>query len=209
MFRLCSMLAVCAVCATSQTRPMVLEQGRYEIKSGAPVPISASSDTVDFLLKATKVSVVPAVGLVVGPNRAGNQVMIAASLHAKPGEYSVTLSATSATGEQRQAAMDIVVSPRASVPSSATRPPVVLLNGWETGYTNACPVSTDSTDTFGNLAQYLESDGVPVVYFFDNCAEGADQTLEVLASDLATFLGTITYDNGAQVSQIDVVAHSI
>ena len=203
------MLAVCAVCATAQTRPMALEQARYEIKSGAPVPLSASSDTVDFLLKATKVSVVPAVGLVVGPNRAGNQVMIAASLHTKPGEYSVTLSATSATGEQRQAAMDIVVSPRASVPSSATRPPVVLLNGWETGYVNACPVSSDSTETFGNLAQYLTADGVPVVYFFDNCAEDPNQPIEVLANDLATFLGTIKYDTGAQVTQIDLVGFSL
>ena len=184
---------------------MALEQTRYEIKSGAPVPLSASSDTVDFLVKATKVSVVPAVGLVVGPNRAGNQAMLAASLHAKPGEYSVTLSATSATGEQRQAAMDVVVSPRASVPSSATRPPVVLLNGWETGYVNSCPVSSDSTETFGNLAQYLTADGVPVVYFFDNCAEDPNQPIEVLANDLATFLGTIKYDTGAQVTQIDLV----
>jgi uncharacterized protein (TIGR03437 family) len=209
MFRLLAALTGCAVCAIAQIKPMALEQSKYEIKAGAPIPLSASSDTVDFLLKATKLSVVPAVGLVVGPNRAGDQMMLAASLTTKPGEYKVAVTATSAAGEQRQAAMDIVVSPHATVPSNATRPPVVLLNGWETGYTNACPVSADSTETFGNLAQYLESDGVPVVYFFDNCAEGPDQTLEVLANDLATFLGTITYDNGAQVSQIDLVAHSI
>jgi uncharacterized protein (TIGR03437 family) len=201
MLRLLAALAVCAVCAIAQPK--------YEIKAGAPVPLAESSDTVDFILKATKLSVVPAVGITAGPNRAGNQVMLAASLLAKPGEYAVTLTATSAAGEQRRATMDVVVKPRATVPSNATRPPVVLLNGWETGYTNACPVSADSTDTFGNLAQYLESDGVPVVYFFDNCAEGPNQTLEVLANDLAAFLGTITYDSGAQVTQIDLVAHSI
>jgi uncharacterized protein (TIGR03437 family) len=188
---------------------MALNQAKYEIQAGAPVPLSASSDTVDFVLKATKVSVTPAVGLVVGPNRAGNQVMVAASVRAKPGEYAVTLSATSATGEQRQAALDVVVKPRVSVPSNATRAPVVLLNGWETLYTNACPVSTDSTETFGNLAQYLTSDGVPVVYFFDNCAEDPNQPIENLAQDLATFLGTIKYDNGSQVPQIDLVAFSL
>jgi uncharacterized protein (TIGR03437 family) len=207
--RLFAILAACAVCATAQTKPMALNQAKYEIQAGAPVPLSASSDTVDFVLKATKVSVIPAIGLVVGPDRAGNQVMVAASVRAKPGEYAVTLSATSATGEQRQAAMDIVVKPRVTVPSNATRAPVVLLNGWETLYTNACPVSTDSTETFGNLAQYLTSDGVPVVYFFDNCAEDPNQPIENLAQDLATFLGTIKYDNGSQVPQIDLVAFSL
>jgi len=209
MFRLLTPLAICTICATAQTRPMALEQARYEIEAGAPVPLSAPGDTVDFLLKAAKLSVLPTVGLVAGPNRTGDRVMLAASLRTQPGEYAVTLSATSATGEQWQAAMDIVVSPRATVPSNSTRPPVVLLNGWETGYVNACPVSSDSTGTFGNLAQYLVSDGVPVVYFFDNCAEDPDQPIEVLANDLATFLDTIKYDNGAQVTQIDLVAHSL
>src|SRR5271167_5034163 len=101
MFRLLTTLALCTIRATAQPTPMALKQARYEIQSGAPSPLSASSDTLEFLLKATKLTVVPAVGLVVGPNRAGNQVMIAASLRSKPGEYSVTLSATSATGEQR------------------------------------------------------------------------------------------------------------
>jgi len=119
------------------------------------------------------------------------------------------LNASVDGGEQRQTAINVVVTPRASVPSNSARPPVVLLNGWQTGYVNSCPISTDSTATFGNLEQYLRSDGVPQVYFFDNCKEDANQTLETLAADLATFLSTITYDNGAQVAQIDLVAHSI
>jgi len=207
--RLFVTLTACAIGAAAQTKPMALNQAKYEIQPGAPVPLSASSDTVDFVLKATKFSVVPAVGLVVGPNRAGNQVMLAASVRATPGEYKVTLSATSATGEQRQAAMDVVVKPRVTVPSNATRAPVVLLNGWETLYTNTCPISTGSTETFGNLEQYLTSDGVPAVYFFDNCAEDLNQPIENLAQDLATFLGTIKYDNGSQVPQIDLVAFSL
>jgi uncharacterized protein (TIGR03437 family) len=209
MLRLFAVFAVCSICATAQVKSMALNQTRYEIQAGSPVPLSASSDTVDFVLKAAELNVVPSIGLVVGPNRAGNQVVLAASARAKPGEYTVTLSATGPTGEQRQAAMDVVVKPRVTVPSNATRAPVVLLNGWETLYTNACPVSTDSTETFGNLAQYLTSDGVPVVYFFDNCTEDPNQPVEKLAQDLATFLGTIKYDNGVQVPQIDLVAFSL
>lgn len=208
MFRFLVTLAGCAICAGAQIRPMALDQAHYEIHAGEHIPLAASGDALEFLLKATNRKV-SAPGFAVGPNRAGDQVMLAASLLAKPGEYAVALTVTSDSGVRRQTALDVVVKPRATVPVNATRPPVVLLNGWETGYTNACPISTDSTDTFGNLAQYLESDGVPVVYFFDNCAEGADQTIETLAGDLATFLGTVTYDNGTQVTQIDLVAHSL
>lgn len=213
MYRLFLTLAGCAICASGQIRPLELDQTKYEVAAGVPVAIEASGDTLEFLLNASSRKIVSqsgtASGVVVGLNRAGDQVVLAASLLAKPGEYAVALTATSAKGEQRQATLDVVVKPRVSVPSNATRPPVVLLNGWETGYVNSCPISSSSSDTFGNLQQYLESDGVPAVYFFDNCAEGADQTIETLAGDLATFLGTITYDNGTQVSQIDVVAHSL
>jgi len=192
---------------------MALDQVRYEIQAGGRAEIAASGDSLEFLLKArTRRIVTPggsAAGIVAGPNATGDKVLLAASLNAEPGEYKVTLSTTSAAGEQRQTAMDVVVKPRATVPSSATRPPVVLLNGWITGYVNACPIASDSTGTFGNLAQYLESDGVPVVYFFDNCAEGADQTIESLAATLGTFLNSITYDNGSPVPQIDLVAHSL
>jgi uncharacterized protein (TIGR03437 family) len=121
----------------------------------------------------------------------------------------VTLSATGDTGEQRQTTLNVTVRPRVSVPKNSTRPPVVLLNGWITGFTSACPVATTSATTFGNLAQYLVSDGVPVVYLFDNCLEDANQPIETLANDLSDFLDTIKYDDGTQVPQIDLVAHSM
>ena len=96
-----------------------------------------------------------------------------------------------------------------TVPSNATRPPVVLLNGWETGITNSCPVSSGAAATFGNLPAYLLADGVPAVYFFDNCAQDPNQPIETLGNDFGKFLNTITYDNGQQVPQIDVVAFSM
>jgi uncharacterized protein (TIGR03437 family) len=194
-----------------------LQQTRYELRMGEPTPILASSETLDFLsaaktrtIETRRVEAAGAEpkGIVVGPDRTGRMVLAASPL-AKPGNYSVTVSATSATGEQRQAVMDVTVASLPTVPSSSTRNPVVLLNGWETGFTNSCPMSSSSADTFGNLAQYLNDDGVPVVYLFDNCLIDPNQTIETLGNDLAAFLNSIQYDTGAQVPQIDLVAFSL
>jgi uncharacterized protein (TIGR03437 family) len=148
-------------------------------------------------------------GLTAGPNRAGDRILLAASPLMNPGEYTVKLTAASAAGEKRQITMEVVVKPRTTVPVGSTRPPVVLLNGWETGFTGTCPVSTSSSEVFGNLADYLVADGVPVVYFFDNCAVDPNQTIEQLGVDLGAVLNSIQYDDGAQVPQIDLVGFSV
>jgi uncharacterized protein (TIGR03437 family) len=215
MSRAVSLLICSAICALAQTAPLALLQSRYEIRAGQPARIEASAETLDFLLhaKARRVSIegMETSGLVVGPGYAPDQILLAPSLRAKPGEYTVTLSATSETGEERQTTLDVLVDAQVTVPSSSTRPPVVLLNGWLTGFTasGSCPIATSSADTFGNLAQYLVSDGVPVVYLFDNCAVDPGNTIEALGADLGAFLNTIKYDSGAQVPQIDLVAHSM
>ena len=189
---------------------MALLQSRYEIRAGEPARIEAPAETLDFLLHA-KTRRVSIEGLVVGPGYTPGQVLLAASARAKPGEYTVTLSATSETGEERQTTLAVVVKPQVAVPSNSTRPPVVLVNGWMTGFSlnNSCPIATSSADTFGNLAPYLVQDGVPVVYLFDNCAVDPGNTIEALGADLGAFLNTIKYDSGAQVPQIDLVAHSM
>ncbi len=206
------LLFCCVLAASALTRPMELRQTRYEVRAGEPAEVSAPSETLDFLSAAktrrVEVAGAAAEGIVVAPNRAGKMV-VAASLRAKPGEYAVTISAASATGEERQAAATVLVKPRVTVPNGSTRNPVVLLNGWETGFTNSCPISLNSSDTFGNLAQYLVADGVPVVYFFDNCLEDANQAVETLGNDLGAFLKTIQYDDGTQVPQIDLVGFSL
>jgi uncharacterized protein (TIGR03437 family) len=211
VFILAALLPCAGVCAAIQ--PLALQQTRYEIAAGQPVPIAASGETLDFLLKSASRRIDVAGGgsvrLVAGPNHAHNQILLATPCRTAPGEYTATLSAVSATGEARSVELSIVVKPRQTVPSGSNRPPVVLLNGWEIGFTGTCTVSTSSSDTFGNLAQYLISDGVPIVYLFDNCVEGDDETLETLAADLATFLATVTDDSGAQVPQIDLVGFSI
>jgi len=198
-------------------KPMDLQQTWYELRIGEPVPIVAPTETLDFLrtAKNRKIAMGGAAdgdnsaGFVVGADRTGRMVL-AASPRVTPGQYTVVLSATNAAGESRQTTLTMAVQAITSVPSSSTRNPVVLLNGWESGYNiDSCPISGSSADTFGNLAQYLVDDGVPVVYLFDNCLIDANQSIETLGNDLGAFLKSIHYDTGAQVPQIDLVAFSL
>ncbi len=192
---------------------MTLYQTTYQLRPGESTQISAAPETIDFLKTAAtrKLTIqgAPADGLVISPSQDGTGAILGAALRTKPGAYTVELSATDASGALRAVALNVVVDALPTVPSAATRPPVVLLNGWETGFTNSCPVATSSSQTFGNLAPYLVSDGVPIVYLFDNCLEGPNDTIETLAADLGTFLNSITYDNGTPVPQFDLVAHSM
>jgi uncharacterized protein (TIGR03437 family) len=192
---------LCLVAIAAYARPI-------DIRPGEPAAIEADAGTIDFLLKA-KTRTLSAEGLVAAPNPEGDQILIAPSPSVKPGTYKVTLSATSPDGEVRETPLEIVVKPLVTVPLNSKRAPVVLLNGWTLGYVGTCPVASSSSQVFGNLAQYLISDGVPVVYFFDNCAVGANQTVEVLAAGLSSLLNSIKYDDGSQVQQIDLVGFSL
>lgn len=193
-------------------KPLALRQSSYEIRAGEAVEVSAEPETLNFLLssKTRSVALDPSAGtLVVGPNRAHTSIVLAAPFRTSPGAYTAKISATSASGEQRTVSVTVNVKPRQTVPLGASRNPVVLLNGWETGFTGECTVSSSSSVTFGNLAQYLVSDGVPIVYFFDNCVEDPNDTIEGIATHLATYLAGITYADGTQVPQIDLVAFSM
>src|ERR1035441_6441573 len=208
---------VCCAFPAAGQRAMAVHETRYVLHAGESVAIRAPQETFDFLANArsrrvdivTPDASIPAGRLMAAPNRAGDQILLGASLRMSPGEYTVKLSASSAAGEERQTVLAVTVLSLPPVPSNAKRPPVVLLNGWETGFTGTCPIAGSSSDTFGNLASYLVDDGVPVVYLFDNCLEDAGQLVETLGNDLGTFLNTIKYDTGAQVPQIDLVGFSM
>ena len=195
------------------TPPLTLYQSSYQLKPGQSALVPAAPETIQFLQRAAKreltLNGAKADGLVLSPSRDGTGMVLGASLRAKPGAYTVQLTATDASGVQRAASLSVAVAALTTVPNNATRPPVVLLNGWISGFTNSCPVATSSSETFGNLAQYLVSDGAPVVYLFDNCLEGPNDPIETLAQALGTFLNSITYADGTQVPQIDLVAHSM
>lgn len=197
----------------SPVHPLALHQSQYEVRLGESVQIAAPQETVDFLLRAKSLRVdlndAASSTIVASPNHARNRILLGIPPRIHPGTYTARLSATSAEGEARATSLTLVVKPMQRVPTGSSRPPVVLLNGWETGITGSCPVSSSSAQTFGNLAQYLISDGVPIVYFFDNCAIDPNQTIEVLGNDLATYLNSIEYEDGTQVPQIDLVAFSL
>ena len=56
-----------------------------------------------------------------------------------------------------------------------------------------------SVGTFCSLEQYLQDDGIPVVYFFDNCVECPNCKIEDLGNALGQFLNLIQYENGVLV----------
>src|ERR1700690_3802272 len=84
-------------------RALMLQPTKYRLRAGEAIKLEAAAETRDFLLKAkVRRASVPGFtrpGLVVAPNVAGDEVLLAASLTMAPGEYSVTVSATSEAGE--------------------------------------------------------------------------------------------------------------
>jgi uncharacterized protein (TIGR03437 family) len=195
----------------SGRRQLLLNQETFRLRPGEPTRILAPSADGEFLRTAKVRSATAAgrKGFVFGPDMNGDMVL-AASLTTPPGEYVVTVSATSEDGEERSAIINVVLNPLQSVPANATRPPVILLNGLQFGLSNGgCPISTSPLDTFGPLAGNLRTDGVPVVYFFDNCIELANGLIEDLGSVLGQVIGLIRYDTGALVPQIDLIGHSM
>ena len=88
--------------------------------------------------------------------------------------------------------------------AAATRPPVILLNGWQALCTTT---NSTSANTFGQLANLLQADGA-VVGFFNTCPYG-DVSIEALAAQFGKYLSTLTYSDGTPVTQVDVVAHSM
>lgn len=207
-----TLLSILLLAVPALAQPLALHQTSYRLHAGEPVPVAAAQETLDFLraAKSRRVSN----GFAVGPSLRGNEVLLAASVTVKPGDYALTISATGDAGEERTASVKVTVDALATVPVSNPVPPVVLLNGWQFSLTapNACPISTSSADTFGSLAQQLmQTNNVPVVYFFDNCVELSvnGNAIEELGTTLGQFLSTIQYTSGAEVPQIDLVGHSM
>jgi len=202
----------------SSVRPLAVNESRYTLRAGEPVRVVASAETVEFVRTAkTRRATVRGggarSGFVVGTNASGDEILLAASLTMPPGSYIVDFSAISETGEERVTTLAVTLNPLQPVPSTATQPPVVLLNGWQFQITNSCPVSVASpyasSVTFGSLEQMLYNAGVPVVYFFDNCVEYPNGSIENLGGVLGEVLNLITYSNGTLVPQVDLVAHSM
>ncbi|MGH9720854.1 MAG: hypothetical protein ACRD8O_11630 [Bryobacteraceae bacterium] len=83
------------------------------------------------------------------------------------------------------------------------KPPVVLLNGYQTNCTNST-----FTATFGTADQILQTDGRASV-FFDNCAFPGRPAIEELGNRFGALLRDLRYDDGQPVPVVDIVAHSM
>jgi len=202
-------------------RPLTVFQTRYRLRAGERVQLDVPMETADFIRSAKRRTASPG-GLprtfAIGPNVAGDQVMLGVPLTTPPGEYAVAISAISGSGEERTTTVSVTVDALATVPADATTPPAVLLDGWQPpSLTSSCPISSDSSGTFGNLEEYLLSPpdpaisnyAAPQVYFFENCTECPNCAIEQLGVDLGAFLNSIQYSEGTPVPQVDVIAHSM
>jgi hypothetical protein len=200
-------LVSCALLASAQTRPLALHQATYRVRAGEKVSVAAPGETVEFVRNAkSRIATTGAMmgrGLVMAPNKRGDQVLLAAPLAMKPGEYSVKLSAVSQAGEAREATVHLIVDALRPAQTAASVPPVVLLNGWDFG----CLSVSDAAGTFGNsVTQYL---GGASAYYFDNCVECPNCAIEDLGNSLGQSLGLITNDDGSAVAQFDLVGYSM
>ncbi len=200
-FAVCAGLAQAQTTAAKAPRPLVLNQTQYRVRAGEFVEIDADADTVEFVANAKSRNVATSgattPGFVFGPNETGDRIRLAASLALNAGEYQVNISASGEAGDERAAALDVMIEPMQAVPVTASQPPVILLSGWQ----QSCPVavtSPPSASTFGYLEQYLASyDSVPAVYWFDNCAVCPSCSVEQLSAYLGQVISTIQYTNGA------------
>ncbi len=184
---------------------MLLDQNRYRLRAGDRVPIAASEETLTFMRAAKSRSAlasgVSSRSFPVAPNVAADQVLLGVPLTTAPGNYSVAVSFFSEAGDERIATIQVTVEPFAAPVASST-PPVVLLDGFQA---DGCPMSSDSSGTFDHLQTYLEGppNNISSIYFFENCTECPNCTIEQLGADLATFLSLLA------APQVDVVAHSM
>jgi hypothetical protein len=156
--RLAALLGLCfasALFGQTLRRPLVLNESRYRVAAGERVPIEASSETVIFMRSAkTRIARASNRTFPVAPNVSGDQVLLGIPLTTEPGDYTISVSFINGAGEERFTTLQVTVEPFATPAVGSTVPPVVLLDGWQMSLTSSCPMSNDSTVTFGKLASY-------------------------------------------------------
>jgi uncharacterized protein (TIGR03437 family) len=84
------------------------------------------------------------------------------------------------------------------------KPPVVFLNGYQAG----CNDKGSFAGTFGSADQVLQRDG-RVSVFFNNCDVPGNPEIEELGNAFRDYLNALRFADGREVSQVDVVMHSM
>lgn len=124
------------------------------------------------------------------------------------GNYEVTLIGTVGLKRTAIESFTVTIEPlTVSRAAAATRPPVILLNGWQAICNNTASTLTASQETFGSLATLLQADGAPVL-FFNNCSYG-NITIDALGSKLGDYIASLRYSDGTSVDEVDLVGHSM
>ena len=144
--------------------------------------------------------------LAVGRTEDGT-LFLAAPLTMPAGSYQATIVVEGENGEAREVLVGVIVDPLLRVPLGFSQPPVILLNGWQYSFFNSCPISRPE-ETFGPwYASFLRN--VPRVYWFDNCTQCWNCSIEKLGDSLAEVMKLIQYSSGEQVLNFDLVGHSM
>ena len=185
--------------------PLAIQESHYTVVAGGSIAIEAAPETLAYMRSAkTRTARAANRNFPVARELNGSRMMIGVPINTEPGDYAVSLSFIGPQ-EERTAEIQIAVAPLARPETSSATPPVVLLDGIQLSLDGSCPIPQDSTGTFGNLQAYLQAapNDVPTVYFFENCTECPECSIEQLGAELATFL------DGLAVPQVDVIAHSM
>jgi uncharacterized protein (TIGR03437 family) len=200
-------VALCCVAEAQQSRrTFAITQSHYSVRAGERVEISSSADTVAFARSAKSLTARASGHMIrnfaVGPTPEGDKLLLGIPLTTEPGDYLVEVS-LSGENEERSATLQVHVEPLSTPTANSSEPPFVLLDGFQLS-ASSCPMSSNSSGNFGNLQAYLQGspNNVPG-FFFENCTECPNCSIEQLGADLATFLNLLPY------SQVDVVAHSM
>lgn len=99
-----------------------------------------------------------------------------------------------------------LVTNTTQIPRTPGKPPVVFVNGYQSG----CPTTNPATfaGTFGSADQVMQRDG-RVSLFFNNCEHARNLRIEEIGNKLRDFLAGLRYADGQVVTAVDIVAHSM
>ncbi len=181
------------------------------LRAGASVRLPLSSEALGWLPGLSRILTVshPAAPYPVsaGLSKDGSGLFLAVPPTMPPGRYEVRISALAAGGAEVTGTVILTVAATSPTAQDAP-PPVVLVNGFSVTAltTGECPLSEDTTETFGRLEEFLVADGRPVV-FFDNCRFGVP-AIEVLGQELSNVIALLQGDNSEPVP-VDVIGFSM
>ena len=183
-----------------------------ELTAGGSIRLSLTSEALGWLPGLSEIRTVsdpPApYPISAGLSEDGSRLFLAVPPTMPPGRYTVRISALAAGGAKVTGTVTLTVAAPPPQPQEAP-PPVVLVNGFSVSglTTGECPISENTTGTFGLLEEFLVADGRPVV-FFDNCRFGVP-AIEVLGEELGKVIASLQRDDGSPAGAVDVIGFSM